>query len=511
MKNIINIFLYDENDCEYSEIYERKYGLDIDEKLNLVLNLNICSNVKYCDFIKDYTQMQRDFKKDYELQKLLPIEDEIDEEQVLSLYKKYIVRDELEYKKLFDENEYIYISGEYKDLVKFLNNNKDELKDKKIVINRKLYLSESKDIEFILNNFSSFNNLYFMLEGNIKIISLEELSLTYKSIKTICEKIRKYNLSPLEVLVFVYDLVRNREYKKEEENEDAVLSRDLTKVLLGDKIVCVGFANVFDAVLKSLGFSSKLDMLSAINIQNPSHARNTVYLKDNKYGVEGIFYFDPTFDCKKEDGNAFLNSFKCFARNKNYMEYNYGKRFRDLLFEKFNVDFVGHVEDIINKQGIENLSNDDVIKINDISKFIDGDNLIDREILFKLKHNLFGVTEKDLDGHYIIKRLYEYLELFESIIPNKILMDAIYNVRKIEYYENNELYSLDLNDFYEIYKNSHYGFCINPQNRLLASIFGFNSGEDISIDEYIEDRELEKGIESVKLVKVLRNVYEKRK
>ena len=66
------------------------------------------------------------------------------------------------------------------------------------------------------------------------------------------ETIKKLHLSPLETVLYVYDLVRERKYQEEGANECHTKSRDLTSVLLGDKIVCAGFVNLFNTILEKL-------------------------------------------------------------------------------------------------------------------------------------------------------------------------------------------------------------------------------------------------------------------
>ena len=39
-------------------------------------------------------------------------------------------------------------------------------------------------------------------------------------------------------------------YKKEDKNESASISRDLSSALLSGKIVCLGYANIFNIIAK---------------------------------------------------------------------------------------------------------------------------------------------------------------------------------------------------------------------------------------------------------------------
>ena len=47
--------------------------------------------------------------------------------------------------------------------------------------------------------------------------------------------------------MYAYDMVRDKIYAEVDENDDKMISRNLSTALLGDKIVCLGYANVFKA------------------------------------------------------------------------------------------------------------------------------------------------------------------------------------------------------------------------------------------------------------------------
>jgi len=94
------------------------------------------------------------------------------------------------------------------------------------------------------------------IEGlNIKVNYQKENSFIdpkslYDTSLLICdisEAINKTKLSPFEKIMYAYDIVKNRKYKKC--NDDLRKSRDLDKVLVGDAIVCVGYSNFLNAVL----------------------------------------------------------------------------------------------------------------------------------------------------------------------------------------------------------------------------------------------------------------------
>lgn len=153
-------------------------------------------------------------------------------------------------------------------------------------------ISYKKLIEnFGVENINEFNVYIDYQKNNSPIL----ISMVYKIsciINAVVEEINSYDLSPLEKIMFVYDRVKYRLY--EDDLDDINSSRDLDKVLNGDKIVCAGYSNLFTAVLTSLGINS----IPVIDL-NIKHQRSLAYIKDAKYNIDGVYAFDPTWDKRK--------------------------------------------------------------------------------------------------------------------------------------------------------------------------------------------------------------------
>lgn len=171
------------------------------------------------------------------------------------------------------------------------------------------------------------------------------------------------NLSPLEKMVYAYDITKKfKKYKlPKKDNRNVVnrsydeklkirsLSRDLYKILDNDYIVCVGFANLLHDLLSKLGIDSisqsvDIDLArhksikqlrdnnknwkelspqekyKLISHQVPyipkdsyeGHRRLMVRIKDEKYGIDGLYISDPTWDNDYE-----LNSYAHIAMTEN--------------------------------------------------------------------------------------------------------------------------------------------------------------------------------------------------
>lgn len=159
----------------------------------------------------------------------------------------------------------IYISNEINDL-EHLERLKESFPDKEIVVN---WDGEMANIE--------------------SVISVIHMISYYKSV--ISE-----DLSTLEKTTFAYDLVKSH-YYKEYEVRHTMNSRNITKMVNNDYIVCQGYVKIFNRILKEFGIStSNLSVTIKSNNQEVNHARSIVKLSDDKYGINGYFVFDPTWD-----------------------------------------------------------------------------------------------------------------------------------------------------------------------------------------------------------------------
>jgi len=107
-------------------------------------------------------------------------------------------------------------------------------------------------------------------------------------------KVDGQELSPLEKFLYVYNILSDYTYKSENEETDTyVKSRSIVNILNDDKIVCVGFANLLVTVCNKLNIPCiNQDWVYASN--KDGHAICNVYIKDEKYDIDGIYCSDPT-------------------------------------------------------------------------------------------------------------------------------------------------------------------------------------------------------------------------
>lgn len=401
--------------------------------------------------------------------------------------------------------EYVEFNYSLEEISEYIKKN-PILKTKKIIINVDFDL----DINF-LNKFISLfgennKNIYFNLIGNSSLIGFNEYRDTVCKIDMICKDVERFNFSPLEKIMYLYDVVRDRVYLDVGENEDKRISRDLSSSLLGNRIVCVGYAKIFMTLLNKLGIKCREEIFNSVN-NDGGHARCEVYIEDSKYNVDGVYYFDPTWDCKKnEKNNNYLYSYRYFALTKSMMdEMDKGKFFQS-KFACFSKNIVSIVKDKVEKDGFENMDRDLVDTINHMAKVINDKHLIDIIGLHPLAPESFKP-----DKNKVMSELNKLVKYFDKPLSADILLKILYNVRKNQYYMDSEKYFFGLNEFYDIVLNSKWEFK-KTEFTLLLELLGV-AGKELKkkqMVEYARDTGMFKDIQQVKVAHTLRKVLEKK-
>lgn len=403
-----------------------------------------------------------------------------------------------------DEDEELYIR-----VKKYIANNK-MLENKKILLGY-VNMDDFQKLDKLFKYFSDANNVYVELEHQIDLISIPDLKKVLEKIDEMVDIINKKEYSPMEKLIYTYDLVRKREYKKESAYENPGLSRDLNSVLFGDDIVCAGFSNICNIILNKLDIKSKIYKLIPKEEGKRGHARNVIRLKDEKYGIDGVYFLDTTFDSKKNKNNDYLYSYKYFCKpysffdGHNTYENEYEWVLEDLdscIYEYLDFGIAALDASKLQKLG------DLIKKINGLSRFLDGKNL--------LKLPIPGISKKEFK-----KKINEYKRLFNNPISAEKFLKAVEVVRKDEYLSEPDKYPYGLNAFYCILLNSEFDFkdYLTEEEKFYQSIFRetlkYKDAEtkkrnlSHKIINFSDDTGFGKEAEQIRLVKVLNELKNK--
>ena len=226
-------------------------------------------------------------------------------------YKKQILTINLPFNLTF-ENDFLYNEeDDFNKLLKYINDietlninleNKNINKILEVVykienkINKKI-----KFINIITQNetIKEIEKLRFLEEDRIIKIwyedgitdcTVDEFITMRKNLDKITNKIKQKTLTPLEKVIYVYDIVKKYNYKQSK-NMDG---RQLHKLFDKDGIVCSGYARLISQILNELNIESGIYKL--VTKDKELHARSLVHIKDEKYNINKIYSMEPTWE-----------------------------------------------------------------------------------------------------------------------------------------------------------------------------------------------------------------------
>lgn len=170
-----------------------------------------------------------------------------------------------------------------------------------------------------INNITNFDNIEVNLSGSVHSLS-EYVKYEKKLIDLIMPAI---NFSPFEKYLYAYN--QAKKFKKYKENkEDKTSARDLYQIMDNEYMVCVGYSKLLGDLLDKLGIENYEDSVSVdvglddisndatvlpdfiydektgemkeVKTEAAGHARRMAHVVDPKYGIDGYYFTDPTWD-----------------------------------------------------------------------------------------------------------------------------------------------------------------------------------------------------------------------
>lgn len=415
------------------------------------------------------------------------------------------------YEKLFDNFEYIKLNLNRDEIFKLINNN-PVLLTKKIVLPHMLDVTDYDTVEKLMEDYNSIkDNIYVFLGGNKNYIKLNDCYRTIKAVKEKAESIKKLGLSPMETIMYAYDQVRHRVYTHEDKDESYSKSRDLSEILFGDKIVCVGYANLLSAILHYNDIPCT--EVSLMNLSKPErgHARNVIRIKDDKYDIDGVYYFDATWDSRrKNETNEYLYSYKYFARTRDSLDEECNHKYVEIFNQDYEKDMYLKISKIVESGNYAELK-PYINTINYMAHLAGYPSIIHGIQLVKDAPKVFGT----FDPEDFMEKLEDVLMKYDKEIPAETMLKLLNNVRKIEFYQNPELYPYTARDMLITCMVSNWKFendYLSDEARLFQNIFGekVEVKPEIKFRKYGNESGLFKDIEMVRIAKVLSKVREKR-
>lgn len=261
---------------------------------------------------------------------------------------KDLTDNELDNLKYVTDNCVIKINSNLDNLFKILNRLADLGKNNLIKFNA---LDKKSLNELVFNENLNYENLEVQI-GYDSFIKIKEFlkyeRLLYSMIKS------AMNLSPFEKYIYAYNIVKKFKIYRETEVGHSLESRNLYEILDNEYMVCVGFSEFFGNLLEKLGISNtdlsvkvdesyddvkkdQLDFSESKSVELGGHARRYVYLKDDKYGIDGYFIADPTWDndLEKDYYNHMIMTNEESVGARRYLQLNYDDIFNVKTHEEY--------------------------------------------------------------------------------------------------------------------------------------------------------------------------------
>lgn len=154
---------------------------------------------------------------------------------------------------------------------------------------------DNKNYEDIERLYELGIDIYIRVKGDKGICTLDEFKKMRNFFNSFVERYSSYKLSVLEKITLAYDCVKFFSYN-EEENDKLTDSRSIAKSISTGHIVCEGYSRIFCQLLDELNVTSNLAFIKPTIQEQNGHVRTIVKVNDEKYGINGIFVFDPTWD-----------------------------------------------------------------------------------------------------------------------------------------------------------------------------------------------------------------------
>lgn len=275
------------------------------------------------------------------------------------IINKVLNQEELKYIGLINKESKIDLNVDDYDFVfKFINliNSNKGNNSFSVRVNDK-----EKFNEYVLKNNITGNNIK-VDTSPFDDINLNEYINFEKILYKMVEPAR--NLSNFEKYIYAYNITKRfKDYK--ENKEDKTQSRNLYSILTNEYMVCVGFSNLLSDLLNKLGVPNmKLSISvdeSYDNVRNDveyvdsrvvtnhaGHARLYVNLVDEKYGLNGFYVSDPTWDNDLEK-DFYNHSIMTDKESNMSYRYQWGNNYD--IFDIENIsDYYSRVKNKFNKE-----------------------------------------------------------------------------------------------------------------------------------------------------------------
>ena len=319
------------------------------------------------------------------------------------------------------------------DLVELIKLNK--LEEKKTYISTGEVKINDEDIELV-KPLKKCPYSLISFDSTSVYHSVDIIEVINDIIGEITRRCSKYDFSPLEKMLYAYDLLKTN-FMVDKEYQAKV-----DRLLNLYPEPSYFYALIYNEVLKRMDIKSWYT--SGEFDRTECRAMNVVRVIDEKYEIDGVFYIDIGKDSKERFNNSLvnyseedlkdelINNYSGFCKNKDFMVYE-GSLDVDYVFGPFDKDFMETYDEIEKKYGINGIYSLKEI-LNNVGYFVDGRTVIDVANGIK--------DEAELDD--IKSNVERFATLFGAEIDGEDFLEILFSVRQVEYLENKKLFQLNI-------------------------------------------------------------------
>ena len=286
----------------------------------------------------------------------------------------------------------------------------------------------NKVLESNYENPETWQIAYDLDDDSFVLTSIPKCRSFFAYINRIKTLVEKENLTDFEKVLRVYDIIKTYNYSDTSSN-----SLQLAEIVEAQTAGSKGFNKLFSFVLSQLGINSFVGREKDPN-KKESYV-TLVDIKDEKYGVDGIYLFDPSMDSlpteiyKSEDIRRI--NYNYFGLNVSDINYSICE---DMLIGALGILAIDDYDysferkkanrDTTITKEFEQMNRNFLLKYSDLFQRVHNSKTISLDVICQAVNNIYGENNKVEDYERLLKENYQSRkdELFkpktEEILSN---------------------------------------------------------------------------------------------
>ena len=287
----------------------------------------------------------------------------------------------------------------------------------------------------------------------------------------------------------VYDFVREKPYLLEDEEQSYKVSRNIYNTVDADndKIVCAGYARLYEKIMNALGVKTNLVILHKNNGELVGHERVMIRIDDDYYDVHGLFSIDPTRDSRdKDDNTKWLYNYRGFMKNlmetKQWDDKNHYDNISVPFLTDHTIDDIDYIRESLKfdmpelmRQCMNSMTkfkkcSENTLKARKFVNYIlslydlDLDDIEGNKALFNIFDENYDIIKEEFNAELststFIQALMKVRHIESKLDPNKFTYDAnelFRNIPRYNFKEKNEQHILNLSNPQQLFSNVLFG------------------------------------------------------